>query len=1222
MKSEEVLLNITAGTWEPETEVQWVSSEPGVVVLESTTYGSSFVKLVRKGPGYSTITAIVTQGTNTYSLSCLVMVDLEFDYQKTDMTTATTTNERILVINEIDDVEKQIYLKYVNYIPEEETETATGAAISASAVTWESDNESVATVDETGKVIAVGSGSTKITVTTNTMSTQDRYLSISMLVVVAPKFSLTFDDVNNNPVIANSGNDNSNFTPVDGVPTNFILESNATYGTNLKWEVIDVSTGKKPTGDKLTYSISQNSGNVTFSRVKAGTYEIFAYANENYTYNTNAPYAYMKIIVPIYLGNESIVMTVRDTYDIVDNSNIPSFGIFEFYYIKPGTETLPGGPETLPGGSNIAQVNSTTGVITARRKGEVAIHLVYKTSSNLYDDDSVYVGEKTINVTVIDGISLSATEAMLYTSGTLLLQAFVTDPTEPIIWSSDAPSIVSVENGLVTALRPGVATITAMQNIQGIVKRATCEITVQQSVSSITIDPPVLNLAIGEYQTLHATITPKLSGINLNWKSSDEKVVRIIEANPLTVTVQGVAGGNAVISAINEDNIVVGYTHVTIRQPVTRIALSETNVYINIDAKSIQLRAIVYPENALNKEVVWTSSNPQIARVNENGLVTLSKPGEVTIIARSADSPQVMELCNITIEVPVATVAIDEKEVAMYVGQSKRLTYSVLPVNASKNTVTWTSTKTNVASVDAAGRVTARQVGSTVIMLKTLDGGHTAYSTVTVRQIAEGIKFNSTELEMETGQVLEMEYSLIPANATDTELVWESSDTKVVVVDDVGKVSAKGPGIAFVIARTEAGGMSYIKITVKQPVSGLLLNFSEKTIYVRESFELNASVSPSGASNLEVEWKSSNDKVATVSATGEVLGVGSGMAIITATTKDGGITANCVVTVRERITSMKLSYEEYRLGIDKSFTLSVIVDNKTITDQQFKWVSSNSSVATVNKNGKVTGHKLGFATITAYAQDGSGQDASCELEIVRPVTRVALDKSFLTLLVGETKQLKAKIEPGNATYKGAIWTSSDNSVALVDEDGMITALKAGSTTITAEAQDNSGKKAVCFVTVNNRVPATSVVLSEKKVTMIQGEQRDVRIVLNPVASTDGITWSSDNNSVASVNKSSGRIKANATGTAYITAMTDSGKTATIEITVIGLNVTKLELEQYSEYTLVVEGATSRVTWDIANPAIAVIRNGRISTRARGTTTITATVNGRKLTCKLTVVKIK
>jgi uncharacterized protein YjdB len=362
--------------------------------------------------------------------------------------------------------------------------------------------------------------------------------------------------------------------------------------------------------------------------------------------------------------------------------------------------------------------------------------------------------------------------------------------------------------------------------------------------------------------------------------------------------------------------------------------------------------------------------------------------------------------------------------------------------------------------------------------------------------------------------------------------------------------------------------------------------------------------------------------VATVSNTGEVVGVKAGMAIITATTLDGGYTANCVVTVRERITSMTLDHEEYRLGLNKSFTLNVIIENETATDQQFRWVSSDDDVASVNKNGKVTGNKYGFATITAYALDGSGAEASCEVEVVRAVTRVTVDKSYLTMLEGETKQIKAKIEPSNATYKIPSFSVSQDGIVIVDEDGYVTALKEGTVSVIASAQDSSGKFAITYITVYKRVPATSIVLSDKKVVMIQGEQRDVKPVLNPISSTDGITWSSDNTSVASVGKTNGRIRANATGTAYITAMTDSGKTATIEVTVIGLNVTELELEQYSRYTLYVEGATSRVTWDVANPSIAEVRNGMIITKARGTTVITATVNGRKLTCKLTVTKIK
>ena len=1210
MTNEDVLLNITAGTWDPATSVQWVSSEPGVVDLESTTYGSNFVKMVRKGPGYSTITAVVTHGTNTYSLSCLVKVNLEFDFVKTGMTISTTTNERILVINDIGGTPKQIYLKYVDYTTDDSGDPIPGDPVSASLVTWESSNESVATVDETGKVTAIGSGSSTITVTTNTTSSQDRAMSISLLVVVAPKFSLSFDDINGNPVTAESGNDKNGYTPVNGVPANFIIESNAVYASNLKWEIIDVSTGKAPTADKLSYTVSENSENVTFNRVKAGTYEIYAYANQRFNYNTNAPYAYMKIIVPIYMGDENVIMNVGDTYDIVENSNIPSFSIFEAYYEQIG-------------GSNIAYVNPTTGVITARRKGKVTIRLVYKTSSDLYDG-TIVIGDKLIHVTVIDGISLNMTSAMMYTSSTLLLHALVTDPAEPITWISDNPSVATVENGLVTAIRPGVAVITAMQNIQGVVKRASCEITVQQSVNSIIIDPNRLNLAIGEYKTLYATITPKVIGAKLTWKTSDEGVVKIVEANPLTATVQGVAGGNAVIFAINEDNIVVGYTHVTVRQPVTRIELSDTRVTIKIDAKSIQLRAVVYPENALNKEVVWTSSNTQVARVNESGLVTLVKPGEVTIIARSVDNPSAMAMCNITIEVPVSTASIDEKDITMYVGETKRLSYSVLPVNATNTTVTWTSTRPNVASVDSSGRVTARQAGSTVIMLKTVDGGITAYCNVTVRHVAEGIKFSSNEIQLSVGETRELEYSLVPANATDSDIIWESSDTRVVVVDEMGKVTGKGAGTAFVIARTELGGLSYITVNVKQPVTGILLNFSEKTIYVKDSFDLKASVSPSNASNLSVVYKSSNERVATVSEKGEVVGVSPGMARITVTTVDGGITADCIVTVKDKLTSMRLNYEEYKVGVDKSFTLSVMVDNVVVTDQEFRWVSSDSSIASVDKKGKVTGKKLGRVTITAYAMDGSGLEASCEVEVVRAVTKVSLDRTTLTMLVDDIAQLTAKVEPSNATYKNVKWTSSDNSVVMVDEDGMITALKAGTATITAEALDNSGKKAVCFVTVNNRVPATSIILADKQIVMVVGEQREVKPVLNPVGSTDKITWSSDNSgvaSVASVNKSTGRIKANSTGKAYITAMTDSGKTATIEINVIGLNRTELVLGQYERASLWVEGATGRVRWDVDNPAIATVdSNGGIITRAVGTTYITATVNGRRLTCKITVVK--
>ncbi len=1213
MKSPELLVNVTSGTWEPNATVQWVSSEPGVVTVEATPYGSNFIKLVRQGPGYSTITAVIKQGDYSYSLSCLIKVNLFVDHQKTGTITATTTNERILVINDIGQI-KQIFLKYVDYTPDGQTETVTGSAVSSSQVTWESDNEGVATIDADGKVTGIGGGSATITATTSTMSSQDRSLNVTLKVIVTPKYSITYDDVAGNHHTVHSAINNNLATVAPDVPSDFVINSNATIASNLKWVVYDCSNGlplTAGTSSKMTYTVSPISGNVSFTNVMAGTYEVYAFADSKYNQNANAPYAYLKIIVPIDVGDKNIFMTVGDTYSIKDNSNIPSVGIFEYYY------------ET--GNANIARLDQTTGIVTARAKGNVTLRLVYKTAQNLYDNASVIVDDIYLHITVIDGIALSTTSATIYTKGKLLLNAIVTDPTQPVVWSSTDPGIATVVDGLVTGIRAGTTFITVKQTINGIVKKATCEITVQQSVASVTLDPDKVFLAIGEYKTLHATISPNnLSNVVLQWRSSNDKIVKIVETNALTASIQGVAGGTAVISAINQDNVVVGYCHVTVKQPVTSIVLSETDITVELASKRVQLRATVYPDNAANQKVIWSTTDQSVAKVDQNGLITLVKPGIANIFATSDDNPAIKAMCKITIRIPVVSVGLDETSKTMYVGEAARLSYVVLPTNASNNSVVWYSTNSKVATVDNTGKVSAKAVGSTVIVLKSIDGSFTQYCTITVKQIATGVQFDVKDLKLKTGESYQIITTLTPKDSTDSELTWESSDTKVAVVEGNGKVVARGAGKAIIFARTPAGGVTYCNVTVTQPVNGLVLNYTDYTLYIGKTFKLTVSVNPSGATNPDVTWKSSNTKVATVAADGTVTGIEGGMTVITCTTTDGGFSSICVVTVKEAVTSISLNYENYNLGIDKSVTLAATVSNEAATNQNVTWTSSNERIAIVNQKGKVTGVSIGYATITATTQDGSEAEASCEIRVVRPVTSIVLDNGYLSMLVGENKALKATVRPSNATFKKPAWTSSDESVAIVDEDGVVTALKAGNAIITAAAKDNSGKKAMSYISVRERVPSTGITVMDKKLVMVSGENKIVQIALNPVASTDKFYWSSDNSAVARVDKNTGKIIAGATGTANVTVMTDSGKTANVEVTVIGLNITELTLEQYTTYSypLSVEGATSPVKWSIDHPEIAVVNNGVVSSRAVGKATITATVNGRSLTCKLTVVKIK
>ncbi|HHV10711.1 MAG TPA: hypothetical protein GXX75_10595 [Clostridiales bacterium] len=1210
-----------------EARVKYESGNPSVVSIvgaaDNRQIGEA-VTLRRNGPGYATITATITDNSGTMVLTIALQVALEFHEAKMkqagcEFVTVFQGDQHEKLLLELG-TPQQVVLKYID----EPGGTVSGSAIELAGVDLKSSDPGIVRVEADGTIIPVGGGEATITAA-SPVSENNKQLTDTLIVVVKPSFTLNYDDVVTGQQTSKASVSRIGTSSVSGaafnVPSNFHLDSNGSPANKLKWVVKDFSTGKiiseGDTGktSKMEYRVSELDGTVSFYHVKAGTYEVFAFAGKNYSEQANAPYAYMKIVVPINLYSENIVMNVGDTYNLLENSNLPDTKVF--------------GNPTYSNDMNIATLDTKTYVIKAKKKGTVSITLPYNTGSNLFDDkqedDAQY--SKTITVTVIDGIALSANSVNLYVGGTLKLDAITTEGLEDnsgVTWTSGNDKIASVEDGLVTAKGVGEVVITAQKTIDGVVKTATCKIYVKKSADKITVDPETLLLAIGENKDLLATVTPEDKKAVLQWKSSNEKIVKIMSARDLSVTIQGVSGGTAVISAIDKDNVVVGYCHVTVRQPVTKIELSEKEATVSLATKKFQLRATVTPDNAANKEIEWTSANTKVATVDKKtGMVTFVAPGNVSIIATSVDNPAVTAICNFNVQVPVATVTLDETTKTMYVGQTARLTYKLLPVDASINTVTWTSTNTSVAAVDGTGLVTAKGVGTAVIILKALDGGQSVYCTINVRRVASSVKFDVSTLKLKVGESYEIKTTFTPTDSTDTNLAWESSDTKVATVDDSGKITGKGAGSAIIVAKTEVGGTAYCNVTVTQPASGLILNFSEKTIYIGTKFMLEASVSPSSATNLNVTWKSSNEKIATVSKTGEVAGLQGGVAIITCTTVEGGYVATCVVTVRESVTTIKLDHETYYLGVGKSFQLTATVTTETATNQNVLWTSSNEAVATVTQKGKVTGIKNGYTTITAMALDGSEVEATCEVRVVNAVESITISSNYLSMYVGDTKKLKATIRPSNATFKTAGWTSSDTSVAIVDDNGTVTGLKAGSATITAQALDNSGKKVICQVVVYERVPSTGITLQDKSLTMVPGEEKIVRVVLIPATSTDGFTWSTDNPAVATVNRTTGRITARSTGKAYITVMTDSGKTATVEVTVIGLNMTSLTLEQYTTYPypLEVEGATAPVKWSIDKPQVAVITNGQVSSRAVGTATITATVNGRRLTCKLTVTPI-
>ncbi len=260
---------------------------------------------------------------------------------------------------------------------------------------------------------------------------------------------------------------------------------------------------------------------------------------------------------------------------------------------------------------------------------------------------------------------------------------------------------------------------------------------------------------------------------------------------------------------------------------------------------------------------------------------------------------------------------------------------------------------------------------------------------------------------------------------------------------------------------------------------------------VKGEQQLIASVQPSTATNKGVSWTSSKSSVATVTSSGLVKAVSPGTAIITVKTNEGGKTATCTITVNPIVvTGVKVSPTSATLDIGETKQLTATVSPSNATNKTVTWTSSKTSVATVSSSGKVTAKSAGTAVITVKTNDG-GKTAKCTITVNPiPVSSVSVSPVGAVLDVGGTKQLTATVLPTNATNKAVIWTSSSNSVATVNADGLVTAVGEGEAIITATTVDGN-KTAICSIVVN---PSTII-------------QKNVRIIYDPTCtlSTTEIT---------------------------------------------------------------------------------------------------------------------
>jgi len=450
---------------------------------------------------------------------------------------------------------------------------------------------------------------------------------------------------------------------------------------------------------------------------------------------------------------------------------------------------------------------------------------------------------------------------------------------------------------------PGVITALAVLLLAGCAKEPV----------SVQVTPSTLSLTEGETAPVSARVLPddaRYDGIS--WTTSNRSVATVQNGQ-----VTAVAPGTATVTATAGS--VSGSATVTVKAkiiPVTGVSLDKTTLTLT-EGETASLTATVAPDNATDKSVTWASAAPTIATVDANGKVTAVQSGETTITVKTNDGGKTAT-CNLTVKaktVPVTGVSLDKTEMELTVGETAKLTPTVTPENATDKSVTWSSSAATVATVEGDGTVTAVKVGTATITVKTTDGGKTATCKVTVKPVqVTGVTVSPTTLKIKEGKTGQLKASVSPAEA-DQSVEWASMDTKIATVSAEGVVTGVKAGTTRIYARSKAfpDKQGACEVTVEQDDSlkGIALDATAIDLTIGGTRTLTVVYDPPYAANKNVSWKSSDETVAVV-ADGKVSGLKAGSAVITATSEEGGYTANCTVNVSDIVGAVV-----YSNGADK-----------------------------------------------------------------------------------------------------------------------------------------------------------------------------------------------------------------------------------------------------------------------------------------------------------------
>ena len=715
---------------------------------------------------------------------------------------------------------------------------------------------------------------------------------------------------------------------------------------------------------------------------------------------------------------------------------------------------------------------SSTGKMTALSEGTTIITAKTEdgnkiaTCSVIVKDENVRVTDVTLNKTSLT-LDIGETYQLIET-------VYPTNATNKNVkWTSSNSNVVTVSSiGKITARGEGTARVVVATNDGG--KIDTCVVTVKKEeipIKEIELSKDELYLEIGETYQLNATVWPSnATNKDLEWTTNNSSIATVSSTGRITARKEGTARimvSSKDGSAYDICRVIVTDNSISVKEVI--LDTNEMNLQIG---DTYQLTATVYPNNATNKELKWTSSNSSIATVSSTGKIIARKNGTATITVKTVDGNRT-DRCIVKVtdnSISVKEVILDTNEMNLQIGDTYQLTATVYPNNATNKELKWTSSNSSIATVSSTGKIIARKNGTATITVKTVDGNRTdrCIVKVTDKNISvTNVTLNTNKLNLQAGDTYQLTATVYPSNATNKEVKWTSSNSNVATVSPTGTIVAKSSGTAVITVQTVDGNKTATcTVTIENKnisVTSVTLNTNKLNVQIGDTYQLTAIVNPSNATNKEVKWTSSNSNVATVSPTGTIVAKSSGTAVITVQTVDGNKTATCTVTVKDNdivATNVSLNKKNLDLKVGNTYQLTATVLPENATNKNVKWYSNNDKVVAIDQNGLLTAKSSGTAIITVTAQNGTLQD-TCIINVTDNEAKITISKDWLVLELDEITQLSAIVEPNTEEL---VWSSTDEKVVSVNEKGVVTANSIGRATIIVSTKDGRSKD-TCVVKV-------------------------------------------------------------------------------------------------------------------------------------------------------------